>query len=208
MRIRSGLFCGSIYWVLLVSGRVSVPKPLSQIQRGTRRLLQGLSPRTSFGGFGLKESQCPDSSSRSLFGIFRTRCSSTLQDEEVGFVSHLTILPRKDGFSGGAPQTPAKGTSPLEIRIEAIAAERRGISPGGRVQRGRSPLWWGLGVPPTLVRSASRQGSRRTSGLRTDAQPCAPTERDLELPEGKASRPAGESREGAALFGGGLGVPP
>ena len=53
MRIRSGLFCGSIYWVLLVSGRVSVPKPLSQIQRGTRRLLQGLSPRTSFGGFGV-----------------------------------------------------------------------------------------------------------------------------------------------------------
>ena len=35
MRIRSGLFCGSIYWVLLVSGRVSVPKPLSQIQRST-----------------------------------------------------------------------------------------------------------------------------------------------------------------------------
>ena len=54
MRIRSGLFCGSIYWVLLVSGRVSVPKPLSQIQRSTRWLLQGLSPRTSFGGFGLK----------------------------------------------------------------------------------------------------------------------------------------------------------
>ena len=39
--------------MLLVSGRVSVPKPLSQIQRGTRWLLQGLSPRTSFGGFGL-----------------------------------------------------------------------------------------------------------------------------------------------------------
>ena len=53
MRIRSGLFCGSIYWVLLVSGRVSVPKPLSQIQSSTRWLLQGLSPRTSFGGFGL-----------------------------------------------------------------------------------------------------------------------------------------------------------
>ena len=33
MRIRPGLFCGSICWVLLVSGRVSVPKPLSQIQR-------------------------------------------------------------------------------------------------------------------------------------------------------------------------------
>ena len=40
--------------MLLVSGRVSVPKPLSQIQRGTRWLLQGLSPRTSFGGFGLR----------------------------------------------------------------------------------------------------------------------------------------------------------
>ena len=49
------MFCGSIYWVLLVSGRVSVPKPLSQIQRSTRWLLQGLSPRTSFGGFGLSQ---------------------------------------------------------------------------------------------------------------------------------------------------------
>ncbi len=39
--------------MLLVSGRVSVPKPLSQIQRSTRWLLQWLSPRTSFGGFGL-----------------------------------------------------------------------------------------------------------------------------------------------------------
>ncbi len=38
--------------MLLVSGRVSVPKPLSQIQRSTLCLLQGLSPRTSFGGFG------------------------------------------------------------------------------------------------------------------------------------------------------------
>ena len=53
MRIRSGLFCGSIYWVLLVSGRFSVPKPLSQIQRSTLWLLQGLSQRPSFGGFGL-----------------------------------------------------------------------------------------------------------------------------------------------------------
>ena len=39
--------------MLLVSGLVSVPKPLSQIQRSTRWLLQGLSPRPSFGGFGL-----------------------------------------------------------------------------------------------------------------------------------------------------------
>ena len=54
MRIRSGLFCGSIYWVLLVSGRVSVPKSLSQIKRSTLWLLQRLSPRPSFSGFGLK----------------------------------------------------------------------------------------------------------------------------------------------------------
>ena len=40
--------------MLLVSGRVSVPKPLSQIQRSTLCLLQGLSPRPSLGGFGLK----------------------------------------------------------------------------------------------------------------------------------------------------------
>ncbi len=40
--------------MLLVSGLVSVPKPLSQIQRSTRWLLQGLSPRPSFGGFGLR----------------------------------------------------------------------------------------------------------------------------------------------------------
>ena len=58
MRMRSGLFGGSIYWVLLVSGRVSVPKPLSQIQRSTLCLLQGLSPRPSLGGFGGLDARC------------------------------------------------------------------------------------------------------------------------------------------------------
>ena len=53
-RIRSGLFCGSIYWVLLVSGRFSGSIPFSQIQRSTLWLLQGLSPKSSFGGFGLR----------------------------------------------------------------------------------------------------------------------------------------------------------
>ena len=51
--MRSGWLRGSIYWVLLVSGRFSVSKPLSQIQRSTLCLLQGLSPRPSLGGFGL-----------------------------------------------------------------------------------------------------------------------------------------------------------
>ena len=31
-----GIVLWRIYWVLLVSGRVSVPKPLSQIQRSTQ----------------------------------------------------------------------------------------------------------------------------------------------------------------------------
>ena len=39
--------------MLLVSRQFSVPKPLSQIQRSTLWLLQGLSPKSSFGGFGL-----------------------------------------------------------------------------------------------------------------------------------------------------------
>ena len=38
---------------------------------------------------------------------------------------------------------------------------------GGRVQRGRSPRWWGLGgTPPTPIRSTSRQGSGRSSAGR------------------------------------------
>ena len=40
--------------MLLVSGQVSVPKPLSQIQRSTLWLLQRLSLRLSFGGFGFR----------------------------------------------------------------------------------------------------------------------------------------------------------
>ena len=53
--IRSGWLRGSIYWVLLFRGRFFATKPLSQIQRSTLWLLQGLSPRPSFGGFGLNE---------------------------------------------------------------------------------------------------------------------------------------------------------
>ena len=52
-----GVVRGSIYWVLLVSERFSVQKPLSQIQRSTLWLLQGLSQRPSFGGFGVREKE-------------------------------------------------------------------------------------------------------------------------------------------------------
>ena len=54
MRIRSGLFCNSIYWVLLVSRQFSVPKPLSQIQRSTFLPFQEASHTPSFGGLGIK----------------------------------------------------------------------------------------------------------------------------------------------------------
>ena len=42
-------------WVLLFWDRFSVSKLLSQIQRSTLWLLQGLSQRPSFGGFGIRE---------------------------------------------------------------------------------------------------------------------------------------------------------
>ena len=51
--VRSGLFGGSIYRVLLGSRRFSVPKPLSQIQRSTFLPFQEASRTPSFGGLGL-----------------------------------------------------------------------------------------------------------------------------------------------------------
>ena len=48
--------------MLLVSRQFSVPKPLSQIQRSTLWLLQGLSPKSSFGGFGVREQRELDAS--------------------------------------------------------------------------------------------------------------------------------------------------
>ena len=53
MRIPSGLFCGSIYRVLPVSGWFPVPKPLSQKPGSTFLPLQDTDPTPSFGGFGL-----------------------------------------------------------------------------------------------------------------------------------------------------------
>ena len=48
----SGWLRGSIYWVLLVSGRFSVQKPLSQIQRSTLSPFHQTFNYHSFGGFG------------------------------------------------------------------------------------------------------------------------------------------------------------
>ena len=145
------------------------------------------------------------------------------------------------------------------LRYSCDNAPSSPLTPPAResIQRGRSSLWWGLETTPQLpFRFASRQGSGRTSGAGTGAQPCAPTEREpsavpRESPEraqpslvgawgtpptpfplcfppgkrpdiwggdgrtavrpygtGTGGGPAGESREGAALFGKGLGVPP
>ena len=70
--------------MLLVSGRVSVPKPLSQIQRSTRWLLQGLSPRTSFGGFGLKHEN------HQALGAFKVRGG-------INFLAHISQEERDRG---------------------------------------------------------------------------------------------------------------
>ena len=71
--------------MLLVSGLVSVPKPLSQIQRSTRWLLQRLSPRTSFGGFGLTDSAIDllARRDRAAVGAARKRWSTTSLDSQA-----------------------------------------------------------------------------------------------------------------------------
>ena len=51
--IRSGWLRGSIYWVLIVSGRFAVTKPLSQIQRSTLWPLQDTNLTPSISGFGV-----------------------------------------------------------------------------------------------------------------------------------------------------------
>ena len=63
-----------------LSGRVSVPKPLSQIQRSTRWLLQGLSP-TSFGGFGLY-AICPGFVDTERLGIISAKLAPEDQSAE------------------------------------------------------------------------------------------------------------------------------
>ena len=54
------VLCGCIFWVLLVSGRFSVPKPLSQIHRSIFSPFQEASHTPPFGGFGFRgESESP-----------------------------------------------------------------------------------------------------------------------------------------------------
>ena len=77
---------GSIYWVLLFRGRFFATKPLSQIQRSTLWLLQGLSPRPSFGGFGLRAERL-----RTLISINSTGTST------CGYI--LDVLNRSDQVS-------------------------------------------------------------------------------------------------------------
>ena len=140
MRIRSGLFCGSIYWVLLVSGRVSVPKPLSQIQRGTRRLLQGLSPRTSFGGFGLRGNLKP------LLAPVPVRETHGVRRE-----SPERAEPSLVGALGVPPQTPIR------------SASRQGS--GRRPERGRASLCI-IGSGQTITSSETKKTAPTRYGRR------------------------------------------
>ena len=75
---------------------------------------------------------------------------------------------------------------------------------GGRVQRGQSPLWWGLGEPPNpypLRFPPGKWADVRSGDGRTPTRGRAP----LRIRDGAG--PAGESREGGALSGRGLGNP-
>ena len=87
--------------MLLVSGRVSVPKPLSQIQRSTRWLLQGLSPRTSFGGFGLRLQRDTGHAERSvdLSGETAVRLQFWAKAESFETGETSTVSVSDDGIS-------------------------------------------------------------------------------------------------------------
>ena len=54
------------------------------------------------------------------------------------------------------------GCEVAEMSHIAVRAKRK-LPSGRRVQRGRSPLWWGFGGTPQPFRSASHQGSGRMS---------------------------------------------
>ena len=137
------------------------------------------------------------------------------------------MLQRSNHITTRASLNPVVGSAP-RLNLHRLPS-------GGRVQRGRSPLWWGSGgTPQPHIHSASRQGSEGTSGGGHGRTPTrsrgAPTNTEPELlvdlaemggetadpprfqigarATRKTSRPAGVSREGAALFGGGLGEPP
>ena len=86
--------------MLLVSGRVSVPKPLSQIQRSTRWLLQGLSPRPSFGGFGVRAGKFFDGdTSGNLFEASQTADQAIGHTLSVWLFLGLSFLKLGIGFA-------------------------------------------------------------------------------------------------------------
>ena len=91
-------------------GRFAVTKPLSQIHGGTLSLLQGLSPRPSFGGFGLRREPAPveynpdvpietfdviitDECHRSIYNLWRQ-----VLEYFDGFIIGLTATPSKQTF--------------------------------------------------------------------------------------------------------------
>ena len=93
---------------------------------------------------------------------------------------------------------------PLSSRRPSVSFGGFGLRSGGRVQRGRSPLWWGLGEPREPVSAPLPAREVRMSGADTGALRRG-VGAPLRIRDGAG--PAGESREGRALFGGGLGNP-
>ena len=154
--------------MLLVSGRVSVPKPLSQIQRSTRWLLQGLSPRTSFGGFGLNSSTVSKNtnSSRSGGGIYNsgtliltnstvidnTTTNSTHPNIGGGGIFNGSILTLTNSTVSGNTASSRGGgihsDGPLTVTNSTISGNRAEYG-GGIYLRGRLSR-----TPVTLVNSS------------------------------------------------------
>ena len=83
-----------------------------------------------------------------------------------------------------------------------------GSHPAGESREGVALFGWGFG-PPQLLSAplpAREVGGRLERGR---AHSRAPVRNgNWSRPQGEVPAPAGESREGAALFGGGLGEPP
>ena len=123
---------------------------------------------------------------------------------------HMLHFARGNRARPASRQGRAHGHARLRNRDQR---DGRARGPAGESREGAALFGGGLGEPPTPIRSAYRQGSGRTSEAGTGAPRTrvgAPLRIWESGPWGRSevSDPAGESREGTALFGGGLGGTP
>ena len=159
--------------MLLVSGLVSVPKPLSQIQRSTLWLLQGLSPRTSFGGFGLNRRLAESDALRQVAAAINSvmevqpllemimEKSKEVMDAEA---SSLMLLDEETQELVFNVATGEKGAALREIRLPL----GRGIA--GWVAQNKEPLL----VPDAYEDPCFNRDADKMSGFHTRSILCVP----------------------------------